>query len=254
MVGRMEGGNMPAKGEYTYFEQIGEEGRVHSINKPFSDSETPRLFMDMGAIFSLLPRAPARVLECGCGTGWLSYFLARKGYTVVGQDCNTEAIDLARSNPVFRRDSTPEFVCSDFEALGYKDEFDAILFYASLHHSQEEQKTIRGAYCALRENGVFIAIEPGLGHHAKSRGTIDKYDVGDRDMPPNLVVRLGKRAGFRETHIYQHPGQLTSMLYREEPHSTLIKKVCRVPGGRYLLLFLNLLVFRRYNGLVWMRK
>jgi len=245
---------MPAPGELTYFQQIGEEGRQHSINKPFSDSETPRFFMDMGAIFSLLPPPPARVLDCGCGTGWMSYFLSRKGYDVVGQDCSKDAIELARANPVFLKEGKAKFVCSDFEDLGYQDEFDAVLFYSSLHHSQQEAKAIQNAYLALKPDGVFLAIEPGCGHAASSQVTVQEFEVAERDMPPHLVVKAGKKAGFREARIYQHPGQLISTLYGSQPHSALLRKLWQLPGARILSLLASLLFFKRFNGLVWMRK
>lgn len=246
---------MPRPGEYTYLQQIGEEGRQHSVNKPFSDDETPRFFLDMGVIFSLLPKPPARVLDCGCGTGWLSYFLARKGYEVIGQDCSADAIALAKANPMFlKTGGAVDFVCSDFEGLNYNNEFDAIIFYASLHHSQEEDKAIQCAYNALKSGGIFIAIEPGSGHGKLSEETIKKFDVGDRDMPPHLVVQHGKRVGFREFKVYQHAGQLSSTLYQEPPHSAQLKKIWGIPGVKLLVLVLSILFLKRYNGTVWMRK
>ncbi len=206
-------------------------------------------------MFSLLPKSPARVLDCGCGTGWLSYFLARKGYSVVGQDCNAEAIAMAKINPLFvKTGGQIDFVCSDFETLDYENEFDAIVFYASLHHAQREQEAIECAYRALKRGGIMIAIEPSTGHGELSRQTIEEYDVGDRDMPPYLVVRIAKRVGFREWRIHQHAGQLTSTLYQELPHSARLRKLWRIPGFRLLSLALSILVFKRFNGTVWLRK
>lgn len=245
---------MPRSGEYTYFEQIGAEGRRHAVNKPFSDDDTPRSFMDLAALFSLLPPPPARILECGCGTGWLCYFLARKGYAVVGQDCSQDAIALAKANPLFAQVGEVEFACSDFEELELENEFDAVVFYASLHHSQREEQAIRNAYRALRPGGVFLAIEPGVGHEAKSQQVIEKYDVGDRDMPPTLVVRIGKQVGFRERKIYLQPAQLTSVLFAQTPHSRALQKLFRLPLGRTLALLSSLWFFKRFNGMVWMRK
>ena len=104
---------MTIEGERSYFTMIGEEGRQHSINKPFSDDSCSKKFMDLAVIFSLLPPIPARILECGCGTGWLTYFMARKGYECVGTDVSQEAIELAIKNPVFSQNDNihPTIIC-----------------------------------------------------------------------------------------------------------------------------------------------
>ena len=245
---------MPKSGELTYFESIGEEGRQHAINKPFSDAETPRFFADMAVVFSLLPHPPARVLECGCGTGWLTRFLGRKGYAVLGQDCSSDAIELAKAHPVFEKEGDVDFVCSDYDELAYQSEFDAVLFYASLHHTTDLHRSIEMAYKSLRPGGVFLAIEPGLGHERRSEATREQYDVGDRDMPPFAVIRYGKRIGFRKRRIYQHAGQLMSTLYGESPSSVWLKRLWRVPGMKVAALLFSWLFYKRYNGTVWMQK
>lgn len=245
---------MPRPGEFTYYQTIGEEGRRTSVNKPFSSDQTSRFFLDLGAVFSLLPPPPARVLECGCGTGWVARFLARKGYQVVGQDCAQDAIDLARANPMFLAPGDLSFECSDYEHMHYDNEFDAVVFYASLHHAQQEDKALRCAYAALKPNGVLIAVEPGLGHEKRVRWFADKYDVLDRDMPPVHVTRLGKKIGFRTTRVFQHSGQLASVLYGEAPRSKWLRTAWRVPGVRPLALLANLLVWKHLNGIIWMQK
>ena len=173
---------MHSPGEVTYYQNIGEQGRVSSLNKPFSEEKCGAILMEVGAIFSLLPPPPAKVLDCGCGTGWLSYFLARKGYEVTGQDVAPDAIALARENPVFNQGNVPEFVVGDFDSLQFEDQFDAVIFFASLHHSLEEQATINSTYKALKKGGVLIASEPGKGHHQHSLGTIEKYDLASISM------------------------------------------------------------------------
>jgi hypothetical protein len=101
---------------------------------------------------------------------------------------------------------------------------------------------------------VFIAIEPGAGHAAAARGTVEEYDVGDRDMPPSLVIRHGKRLGFEHCCVYQHPGQLYACLYGGEPHGKFKKAIWRFPLARYFALFLSLLFLKRFSGVVFMRK
>src|SRR5262249_27447677 len=84
---RDEGGRpMPKQGEIEYMRRIGEGGRWYAANKPFAVAGCAVHLMDVGAILSLLPPAPARLLDLGCGTGWTCAFFARCGYEVVGQD------------------------------------------------------------------------------------------------------------------------------------------------------------------------
>src|SRR5215510_2972695 len=136
---------MPRSGELTYFDQIGEDGRQHAIGKPFSDAECGLYLLRAGALFSLLPQPPARVLDCGCGTGWLSYFLAERGYDVVGTDVSADAIALAESHPLFREGKLPRFVVADTEALTFASEFDAVVFFDALHHAIDETAALQSA-------------------------------------------------------------------------------------------------------------
>jgi SAM-dependent methyltransferase len=50
-------------------------------------------------LLSVLPPAPARVADLGCGTGTLTLLLAAEGYAVDGVDFSPEMIRLAREKP-----------------------------------------------------------------------------------------------------------------------------------------------------------
>lgn len=245
---------MPRAGELTYYTEVGEEGRRYALQKPFVDPECPDLFAELAFIFAKLPGPPARVLECGCGTGWLSYFLAKRGYRVTGQDVSAEALALARDNPVFRESESLEFVCSDFESLGFEDEYDAVVFCGSLHHAEDELAAIRCAHRSLKPGGVFLSIEPGRGHEKRSKHVIETYDVGDRDMPPTLQVRCGKAVGFREFEVCVHPVHSQRLLYRPAVPSSGVHRLLAVPGMKTLALLALSLWFKRNNGAVVMRK
>ncbi|HEX5271724.1 MAG TPA: class I SAM-dependent methyltransferase [Gemmataceae bacterium] len=204
---------MPRTGELTYYQHLGDVGRQHALAKPFSDEDCGVYFQRAGALFSLLPPPPARVLECGCGTGWLAYFLARRGYQVVATDVAPDAIRLARDNPVFRDGPTPEFRVADSEALDFEAAFDVVIFFDSLHHAVDESAALRCAYRALRPGGVCVALEPGRGHHRKSAEVEAGFNVTEKDMPPRYVRRLGRGAGFTRCRILPAPQHLAKALY-----------------------------------------
>lgn len=250
-----EGYDMPTAGELTYFSRIGEAGRHYAISKPFAGDECPILFADLALLFAKLPRPPARVLECGCGTGWLSYFLAKRGYDVTGQDVSEEALALARENPTFTdMRGKIEFICSDFEGLKMQSVYDAVVFYGSLHHATDELAAIRCAYETLKPGGMFISFEPGVGHEKASQAVIATYDVGDRDMPPFLQFRQGKKVGFRNFECLVHPAHLQKLFHRSDPPTALRSRLLRLPLVPLIAAALLQLGLKRRHGVAIMYK
>jgi SAM-dependent methyltransferase len=204
---------MPRTGELTYFKRVGVAGRRHSITKPFSDEDSGLYLQRVGALFNLLPPPPARILECGCGTGWLAYFLARRGYEVVATDVAPDAIRLAESNPTFLEGPVPEFMVADSEALEFDAAFDVVIFFDSLHHSLDESAALSCAYRSLKPGGFCVALEPGLGHNRRSAMVEGNYDVTEKDMPPSYIRRLGLDVGFSRCRILPSPQHLGKALY-----------------------------------------
>src|SRR5512140_2901246 len=86
----------PKQGERDYYAQLGPAGLAHSLGKPFSDDCCPQYLAALTALFSLMAPPPRRIVEFGCGTGWLALFLAQRGYTVLGVDISADAIRHAR--------------------------------------------------------------------------------------------------------------------------------------------------------------
>src|SRR5207247_1701771 len=130
---------MPLVGELNYFQSLGEAGKSHALNKPFTGATRGLTFMQVGAMLNLLPPPPARVLECGCGTGWLTRILQKCGYQAVGIDVSDEAIRMARQNRLLELPAAPEFEVMDSERMTFDAEFDAVVFFESLHHSVDER-------------------------------------------------------------------------------------------------------------------
>lgn len=83
-----------------------------------------------------------RLLDIGCGSGWLSLLFARKGMVVSGLDISHEQIDAANRLKEEAGLKTVRFECSDFmdwNAEKHVGEFDSVFVNAFLHHLPEQE-------------------------------------------------------------------------------------------------------------------
>jgi SAM-dependent methyltransferase len=209
---------MSKAAEQAYLEKIGAGGQQHAKEKPFSDVNRGLSLASMGAIFTLLPPPPGRLLDLGCGTGWTSVFFAKSGYDVVGQDISLDMIRLGEENKAFAGTTSLNFVHGDYESLGFRDEFDCAVFFDSLHHAEDERAALRSAFDALKPGGMLITHEPGEGH-ATTQASIEamaQYGVTERDMPPHLIIRRGREIGFGACDVFPMPHELNRFFYENE--------------------------------------
>ena len=160
---------MESSGELGYFDALTDVGLRHALNKPWSDPDRGRMLQQLGALMSILPPPPARVLDLGCGTGWLSWMLQTSGYDVAGVDLAPRAVELAEAYvaqmamPGHIDVGVPTFLASPVEALPFDSEFDAAIFFDSLHHVPDEVAAIASVARARKPGGVWLTSEPGRG-------------------------------------------------------------------------------------------
>jgi SAM-dependent methyltransferase len=230
---------MPKQGDIDYLGKLSAAEVEHATDKPFADAEFAKHLIDLGAVATLLPPPPARLLDLGCGTGWTSCFLARHGYEVVGQDIAPDMIARARFNQErYEVGEGLSFVVADYEDLGFHEEFDAALFFDSLHHAEDEKAALRMVWRALRPGGVCVTSEPGKGHarSPQSMQAVRLYQVTERDMPTRRIIRAAKGAGFTDFRTYAHLSRWAAQVYRRPPargaRRSLTKRIAwsLVPG------------------------
>ena len=103
-----------------------------------------------------------RILDVGCGAGYVSLELARNGHDVV-------AIDISEANIKIARQTLADNPFVDgFGALSYEHlpfhmvegSFDVVLFSVSLHHMPDVEGVVRRARELLRLSGHFLCYEP----------------------------------------------------------------------------------------------
>lgn len=107
-----------------------------------------------------------RVLEVGCGPGYLSLELARSGFDVVGLDISEKCVEIAEHyaalDPWKQERGSLEYISDDFFSTQKlaKGSFDVVLFLGALHHFPNQSATLGRVGELLSDNGVIIAHEP----------------------------------------------------------------------------------------------
>ena len=107
--------------------------------------------------------APCRVLDVGCGNGFLAGRFLQRGYKVVGLDLSEEGIAIARKTyPAARFEVFP----ADEHVLENLNEapFDLVVSTEVVEHLYAPRPFVQGCYSALRPGGRFICSTPYHGY------------------------------------------------------------------------------------------
>ena len=136
---------------------------------------------------------PLRILEIGCGNGWLSAQLAKNiSGKVMGMDINRE--ELTQAARVFSDISNLEFIPGDIRSAQLEhNRFDIIVFAASLQYFPSLAEIMQPAFQCLRAGGEVHIMDTNF--YKKNR-----VDIARRRTKDYYTV-----LGFPEaTNYYYH--------------------------------------------------
>lgn len=157
-------------------------------------------FMNMVEAFEQIGlHPPHKVLELGCGTGWMAEFLALMRFQVVGTSISPHEIQDAQhrvqSLQAKLLDVDLEYRVTPMESVdqAVPDQmpFDGVFVFEALHHAYDWRQAVRASYACLKPGGwLIIANEPNALH------TWISY----------RVARLSKthEIGFTRTELMRH--------------------------------------------------
>jgi SAM-dependent methyltransferase/DNA-binding MarR family transcriptional regulator len=110
----------------------------------------------------LLPkRSPLRILDVGCGSGFLSILLTQMGHQVVGIDLSPQMIQCAyETASTFRR--RIEFRIMNLEHMDFADNsFDVVVCCEVLSHLKNHSQAFSEIKRVLKKDGHFILFDTG---------------------------------------------------------------------------------------------
>lgn len=148
------------------------------------------------AMVACLPVGPgALVLDLGAGPCWVSHWLRKLKYRTCSLDISLDMLRIGR-----KRMGNDSWVCAaDMAAIPLRDgSVDAAVCYAALHHVPNWRNVLKEVHRVLRPGGVLVLQEPGRGHskEAESITQMAQFGVLEQDLPPRLLVRACRDAGF----------------------------------------------------------
>ncbi|MFN7971489.1 MAG: class I SAM-dependent methyltransferase [Acidobacteriota bacterium] len=184
--------------------------RGYLFTKPFADDPFGDDFCgklhDFAHIVDLLrlPRGSS-ILDVGCGPGWVTEFLGRLHYDVVGVDISPEMIRIARKRlrrlgfPRWGRGLSVRYVVADCENLKLGRTFDAAILHEALHHFADEGKVLGGIFAHLRPGARLVMKEPPAMHaeSPETKAEVAEFGVLERGFTREHLVGALDAAGFR---------------------------------------------------------
>ncbi|MCZ4554767.1 methyltransferase domain-containing protein [Rhodococcus maanshanensis] len=117
-----------------------------------------------------------RLLDVGCGDGFITLALARRlpRGSVVGVDVSAKMIDKARSRPV-PDGASAAFLVADARELPFEDEFDVVVSFNALHWVSEQRRALAGFARAA---------------HPSARGIIQMVCASERPSLESVAMRV----------------------------------------------------------------
>ena len=116
-----------------------------------------------------------KVLEVGCGPGYMSLELARHQYQVTGLDVSSACIELAQNlsenDPHRDNKDNLRYLMGNFTNpdIFKGAKFDVILFFGSLHHFPKQNHVMEKIKHILNSEGLVVVHEPAR----------DRYNEGN---------------------------------------------------------------------------
>ncbi|MGH7844489.1 MAG: bifunctional 2-polyprenyl-6-hydroxyphenol methylase/3-demethylubiquinol 3-O-methyltransferase UbiG [Candidatus Binatia bacterium] len=146
----------PAQINNRFYEDLGErwyEDDVHPIALLRAESNARLNYIEQVARARIA--AGARILDLGCGAGFIAIPLARKGYDVKGIDISESSLAVARRH-VASGDAVSFAQGNVSELREDAASYDAVLMMDLLEHLERPEAAIHQASRALKPGGLLI--------------------------------------------------------------------------------------------------
>lgn len=136
-------------------------------NNPWREPEFVKIQVmpKINFVLNIAKKRGGKVIELGCGCGYLSLELARNGLDVVGVDLSPKSIEIAKrfakENPFKENFGSLTYICGDVSSMDLgKNVYDSAVFFGTLHHVPDINSILSKVHATLKKGGNLIVCEP----------------------------------------------------------------------------------------------
>ena len=148
------------------------------------------------------PEPGKKLLDVGCGTGYLLKSAEQKGLKTFGVDISTEGAKIAQK---VSPDSS--IAVASGEALCFPDRiFDYVTSIGVLEHFLNMEKGLQEMKRVARDDARFCIVVPNSEYFfwkLKGKKGTEQQDINEHLMPLAEWKKIFEKAGFRILNIYQ---------------------------------------------------
>jgi len=118
---------------------------------------------NLPAIEKLLPRGQHKILDAGCGNGYVANWLALKGHTVWGSDYSESGVELAQNNFPHLTFFQADLIAGPPKVVPMGG-YDGIVSLEVIEHLFDPEKFLENLWAAIRPGGFLILTTPYHGY------------------------------------------------------------------------------------------